>query len=112
MKTYIIVAVVILIGGGLIYWGIKTKNLPKVLAGIAAILAGLFGASLKKNSDLKKEVKKKDEEIAARKEAVKEVKDVQQQIKEIDKDTSGKPEKVDAPASGDSTERLNRLNSL
>ena len=112
MKTWIIVAVLVLLGAGLIYWGIKTKNLPKVLTGIAAVLAGLFGASPKRNGDLKKEIKQKDEEIAARKEAVKEVKDVQQKIKEIDKDTSGKPETKDAPASGDSASRLDRLNSL
>ena len=112
MKPFLIVLAIVAAGGLLIWWGIKTKSLPKILSGVITILGGILGGAIKRNSDLRKEVRSKDAEISARKEAVKEVKDVQQKIKEIDKDTSARPETKDAPASGESSSRLDRLNRL
>ena len=112
MKTWLIGLLCVLAGGALIYWGIKTKSLPKILAGVAAVLGGILGATIKKNSDLKTELKAKDAEIAERKKTTEVVKDVQKQIKDIEEDKTEQPQKVEPPASGDSAGRLDRLRRL
>ena len=112
MKTWIIIVLAIAAGAALIWWGIKSKSLPKALGGVIAVIGGILGGFVKKNSDMKAELKKKDAEIAERKKTTEVVKNVQKEIKEIDRSTEGKPEKVNPPASGDSSDRLDRLNRL
>lgn len=112
MNWKIIAAVLVAAGVALVIWGIRTGNLKKVLGGIAGTLSGIVVLLLRKNSEQKTELKKKDDEITARKKAVEEVKDVQRKIREIDKSTEGKPEKQKAPAPGDSAGRVDRLRKL
>jgi len=111
MKTYMIVILAVLAGGFLIWLGIKTKSLVKILGGIGTILGGLLIGTTKRVNEQKEELKKKDEEIAMTKKAVEEVHYVQEEIKKV-KDETPAPETKTPAAPGDSQSRLDRLNKL
>lgn len=61
----------IAIGAILVFWGIKTKNLPKVMAGVISSLTGIVLHLFKRNDEMKDEIKAKEAEVERQREVVK-----------------------------------------
>ena len=109
--AYLLLGVAAVIGGILIWVGIKTKSFTKILGGIATVLGGLFGWQTKRVSQKSAEVKAKDAQIKDAEKQMEEIHEVQQEIKGAEAAVE-KPEPVPPADAGDSTARLDRLNRL
>ena len=65
------IVALIAIGAILVFWGIKTKNLPKVMAGVISSLTGIVLHLFKRNDEMKDEIKAKEAEVERQREVVK-----------------------------------------
>lgn len=70
MKWYWIVLIVI-VSAGIIYLGIRFKNVSVVLCGILAGAIGFIIHLFKKKDEMKEELERKDRELSKQKDAVK-----------------------------------------
>ena len=65
------IVALIAIGAILVFWGIKTKNLPKVMAGVISSLTGIVLHLFKRNDEMRDEIKAKEAEVERQREVVK-----------------------------------------
>lgn len=70
MKWYWIVLIVV-VSAGIIYLGIRFKNVSVVLCGILAGAIGFIVHLFKKKDEIKEELERKDRELSKQKDAVK-----------------------------------------
>ena len=116
-SSWLIAGGIILVLGGalLIWWGVRSGSVKRVLAGIASAITGalgfLLGRADKRIRKQEQELETKTAQLQDAAEKVKEVEDVQKEINEV-RQSSEKPEAVPPPAVGDSAARLDRLNRL
>lgn len=82
-----------------------------ILIGVCGVLFGLVCLKSKKIDTLKKDTQTKEQTIAVAKDKIQEVKNVQQEIKKIETESTP-PEIVPSATSGDSDSRIERLNQL
>ena len=84
-----------------------------IITVLVVVILGLFGINVMKSKKIrnqKEEIKTQDIVIEKKKEEMRTINEVQTKIKEAK--SSPAPEKKEAPLSGDSVSRLERLNRL
>ena len=85
-------------GVALIVWGIKTKNLTKILIGFSSFLSSVVLKLSKKTKEQKEEIKKKDKQIEIQQNVVKTDNEIEEEItekkQEIKTDEKGKIQEV------------------
>lgn len=69
-------------GVAFIIWGIKTKNLTKILIGISSFLSSVVLKLTKKTKEQKEEIKKKDKQIEIQQNVVKTSNEIEEEITE------------------------------
>lgn len=85
----------------------------EIITLLVVVILGLFGINVmksKKIKDQKEEIKTQDALIVKKKEEMKRINEVQTKINEAE--SLPAPKKKEAPPSGDSASRLERLNKL
>lgn len=114
MSNVVICILVTIVGLALVFWGIKTKTLKKILTGVGTsvlgVLALIFSVKSKQNKKLKEENAKLTKITEDANNRMNDIKDVVSDFKE--KEQEIKVEKQELPNSGDSDSRLDRLNKL
>lgn len=106
-----LIGIAVIVGGLLVWWGIRTKSLTKILGGIAAALLGLLGMQTRRVNKKTEEIKVKESQLQQAEEQMEEIHVVQQEIKQVEANTE-KPAPVPSADAGDSGARLDRLNRL
>jgi len=106
MKEIIIVAVCGMIAALLIFWGIKTGSIQKVLLGLLSALSAVAVCLFKSNREKKEELKKKEAEIEARKKETA----LQKEVMNTHIESQKKVEEVKAEAQSEQKKAEEKIN--